>query len=111
MLESRTKASQSLQGMKDRQEEVFKLERSTKELHEMFLDISFLVDQQGYTIDRVEEYVDSSREATQQAAVVMQEVVVKQRKAQRRRWFFAGIGGVILIVLVVIIVLALTNRL
>ena len=107
----RGEASQSLMVMKDRQAEVQKLEKGMKELHEMFLDISFLVSQQGYTIDRVEEYVDSSRDATVQAATVMKEVVVKQRKAQRRRWFMAGIGSIILIILIVIIVLALTNNL
>lgn len=111
MLTSRAQASQSLQVMKDRQAEVQKLEKGIQELHEMFLDISFLVSQQGYTIDRVEEYVDSSREATFQAATVMKEVVVKQRRAQRRRWFMAGIGTIILVVLVVVIVLALTNNL
>lgn len=97
--------------MQDRQVEIQKLEKGMQELHELFLDISFLVSQQGYTIDRVEEYVDSSREATSQAAEVMTAVVVKQRSAQRRRWFMAGIGTVILVVLVVIIILALTNSL
>lgn len=104
-------ATQNLKVMRERQEEIQKLEKNMKELHEMFLDISFLVSQQGYTIDRVEEYVDASREATGQAATVMTEVVVKQKKAQRRRWFMAGLGTVILVVLIVIIVLALTNNL
>lgn len=111
MLTSRTQASQSLQVMRDRQAEVQKLEKGMHELHEMFLDISFLVSQQAYTIDRVEEYVDASQEATAQAATVMKEVVVKQKRAQRRRWFMAGLGTIILVVLIVIIVLALTNNL
>lgn len=104
-------AGQTLQVMQDRQAEIQKLEKGMHQLHEMILDISFLVSQQGYTIDRVEEYVDASREATSLAAEEMKEVVVKQRRAQRRRWFMAGIGTVILVVLIVIIVLALTNNL
>lgn len=111
MLASRSTASHNLKVMKERQEEIQKLEKNMQELHEMFLDISFLVNQQGYTIDRVGEYVEASREATGQAAVVMTEVVVKQKKAQRRRWFWAGIGTIILVILIVIIVLALTNNL
>jgi len=111
MLSSRVQAGQTLQVMQDRHKEIQQLEKGMQELHEMFLDISFLVSQQAYTIDRVGEYVDSSREATQQAAEVMTEVVVKQRRAQRRRWFIAGIGTVILVILVVIIILALTNNL
>ena len=111
MLANRSQAHQSLEVMKERHEEIQKLEKSMLQLHTMFLDISFLVDQQGYTINRVEEYVDSSREATEQAAAVMQGAVVQQKKAQRRRWFMAGIGLTIFIVLVVIIVLALTDKL
>lgn len=111
MLANKMKESQNLKVMKERQEEIQKLEKNMQELHEMFLDISFLVTQQGYTIDRVEEYVEASREATGQAAVVMTEVVVKQKKAQRRRWFMAGLATIILVVLIVIIVLALTNNL
>lgn len=110
MLENKSKASQALKGMKDRHEEVQKLEKNMKELHEMFLDISFLVSQQGYTIGRVEEYVEASREATEMSATVMKDVVVKQRRAQRRRWFWAGLGTIILVILVVIIILALTNN-
>lgn len=110
-LSSRAQAGQTLQVLQDRQAEIHKLEKGMQELHELFLDISFLVSQQGYTIDRIEEYVDSSSEATKQAAEVMKEVVVKQRRAQRRRWFMAGIGVVILVILIVIIILALTNNL
>lgn len=80
------------------------------ELHEMFLDISFIVSQQGYTIGKVDEYVQSSAEATEQAAQAMDQAVVSQKKAQRRRWFLSGLGISVLIVLIVIIVLALTKR-
>ena len=111
MLASKAQASQTLQVMRNRHEEIQKLEKGMHELHEMFLDISFLVSQQGYTIDRVEEYVDSSCEVTAQAAQVMTEAVVKQRRAQRRRWFMAGLATIILVVLIVIIILALTNNL
>ena len=111
MLSSRTQASQTLQVLQERQGEIQRLEKGMKELHEMFLDISFLLSQQAYTIDRVEEYVDSSREATAQAAEAMTGAVTKQKRAQRRRWFMTGIGSIILVVLVVVIVLALTNSL
>lgn len=103
--------TQALEGMKERQEEIQKLEKSMSELHEMFLDISFLVTQQGQTLNKVEEYVEGSREATEKAAGVMGGAVVRQRRAQRRRWIWAGLGMIVLVVLVVIIVLALTNSL
>lgn len=108
---NKAQAQQTLDEMKERHGEIQRLEKSMAELHQMFLDVAFIVAQQGHSIDKVDEYVQASLEATEQAAQVMTEAVVKQKRAQRRRWLMTGIGLVILVILVVIIVLALTNSL
>lgn len=108
---NKAQAQKTLDEMKERHIEIQKIERSMSELHQMFLDVSFIVAQQGSTIDKVDEYVQASLEATEQAVEVMTTAVIKHKQAQRRRWILSGIGLFILIVLVVIIVLALTNRL
>jgi syntaxin 1B/2/3 len=106
---SRVQAQQTLDAMRERQVEIERIEKSISEIHQMFLDISFILTQQGFTIGKVDEYVQSSLEATEQASEAMAGAVVKQRKAQRRRWFFAGFGVLVLIALIVIIVVALTG--
>ncbi len=108
---NKAQVQKTLNEMKERHLEIQMIERSMSELHQMFLDVAFIVSQQGSTIDKVDEYVQTSLEATEQAAQEITNAVVKQKRAQRRRWIFSGIGLFILIVLIVIIVLALTNRL
>lgn len=108
---NKAQAQKTLNEMKERHLEIQMIERSMSELHQMFLDVAFIVSQQGSTIDKVDEYVQTSLEATAQAAQEITNAVVKQKRAQRRRWVLSGIGLFILIILVVIIVLALTNRL
>lgn len=108
---NKAQAQKTLNEMKERHEEIQALERSMAELHQMFLDVAFLVSQQGATIDKVDEYVQTSLEATEQAVEVITEAVVKHKRAQRRRWLLSSIGLIILIILVVIIVLALTGNL
>jgi t-SNARE complex subunit (syntaxin) len=108
---NRAQVQKTLDEMKERHLEIQVIERSMSELHQMFLDVAFIVAQQGSTIDKVDEYVQTSLEATAQAAQEITNAVVKQKRAQRRRWILSGIGLFILIVLIVSIVLALTNRL
>jgi len=106
---SRHQAQQTLDAMRERQGEIECIEKSICEIHQMFLDISFIVSQQGFVVDKVDEYIQASAEATDLAAETMSGAVVSQRKAQRRRWIFAGFGVVLLGALVAIIVLALVR--
>ena len=106
---SRMQGQQALHAMRERQGEIERIEKSISEIHHMFLDISFIVAQQGFVLDKVDEYVQASAEATELAAETMTEAVVSQRKAQRRRWLFAGFGVLLLGALVAIIVLALVK--
>ena len=43
-----------------RHEDILKLEKSIKELHDMFIDMATLIEQQGDKIDRIENHVASS---------------------------------------------------
>ena len=62
-----------------------------RELHEMFLDISFLV-LAGLHDRPVEEYVDSSREATANRGSDDGGSGWEAEEGTRRRWFAAGLG-------------------
>lgn len=59
-----------------RHEDILKLERSIRELHDMFIDMATLIEQQGDKIDRIENhvanslaYVEKGREETIKALV------------------------------------------
>merc|ERR1740117_44386 len=47
-------ANQALSDIKDRHEDILRLERSLKELHDMFVDMALLVEEQGAMVDHIE---------------------------------------------------------
>ena len=54
-------ARQTLADIEARHEDIMKLERSIKELYDMFMDMAMLVESQGEMIDRIEFNVESAR--------------------------------------------------
>eukprot|EP00124_Ichthyophonus_hoferi_P001699 Ihof_evm5s96 gene=Ihof_evmTU5s96 len=47
-------AKKALEEIEDRQKDIVRLEKSMRELHELFLDLALMVDQQGEVVDRIE---------------------------------------------------------
>ncbi|XP_076364671.1 syntaxin-1A-like isoform X7 [Tachypleus tridentatus] len=68
------KAKQTLEDIEARHADIIKLERSIKELHDMFMDMAMLVESQGEMIDRIEynvqqsvDYIDAAKRDTKKA--------------------------------------------
>lgn len=53
-------ARQTLADIEARHADIIKLEKSIKELHDMFVDMAMLVETQGDMIDRIETHVQSA---------------------------------------------------
>ncbi|CAH8443388.1 unnamed protein product [Schistosoma intercalatum] len=67
-------AKQSLADIEARHQDIMKLEKSIKELHDMFMDMAMLVESQGEMIDRIEynveqavDYIESAKADTKKA--------------------------------------------
>lgn len=102
-LASRSLNRQKLEELRETQQEILAIERSISELHQMFVDIAIVVQQQGDLIDRVETHVDSIVDFTELAGVQVEQVVLSRRRSQRRKW----ICLVIIIVILIIVAIAL----
>lgn len=89
-------AHTQLTEMKERHHEIVAIEKSIQEIHQMFLDMSLIVDQQGELIDRVGEHVENTLEYTQKAADNMEAAVRSKRRSQRIKWILTIVGLVIL---------------
>ncbi|XP_022252333.1 syntaxin-like [Limulus polyphemus] len=68
------KAKQTLEDIEARHADIIKLEKSIKELHDMFMDMAMLVESQGEMIDRIEynvqqsvDYIDAAKRDTKKA--------------------------------------------
>uniref|UniRef100_A0A0K8REC3 Putative snare protein syntaxin 1 n=1 Tax=Ixodes ricinus TaxID=34613 RepID=A0A0K8REC3_IXORI len=98
------KARQTLAEIEARHHDIIKLEKSIRELHDMFMDYSRrLVESQGEMVDRIEyhdknasAYIDTATQETRRA-------VRYQSKARKKRVFILICVAVLAVLLVIII--------
>lgn len=91
-------AKQSLADIEARHGDIMKLEKSIRELHDMFIDMAALVQTQGEMIDRIEYNVVQSENFVKAASTDTKKAVKFQSAARRKKI-------IILICLAVIIVI------
>jgi len=97
-------AEKALSDIRDRHEDIQRLERSLVELHEMFVDMSILVSEQGEMIDRIEysvarsgNYVESARKKVKRAEEL--------QRAARQKKICCFISMIILVIILLVVVL------
>ncbi|XP_072908061.1 syntaxin-2-like isoform X1 [Hemitrygon akajei] len=94
---------QALNEIESRHKDIMKLEASIRELHDMFVDMAMLVEQQGEMVNNIEtnvvnavEYVERAKEETKKA--------MRYQSKARRKMFLIIICVVVLIAVVAIII-------
>ncbi|CAC5386884.1 STX1A [Mytilus coruscus] len=90
-------AKQTLADIEARHNDIIKLENSIRELHDMFMDMAMLVEQQGEMIDRIEYNVEQAVDYIETAKMDTKKAVKYQSKARRK---------MIMIIICVIVLLA-----
>ncbi|XP_006821089.1 syntaxin-1A-like isoform X2 [Saccoglossus kowalevskii] len=78
-------AKQALGDIEARHNDIIKLENSIRELHDMFMDMAMLVEQQGEMIDRIEYNVEQSVDYVETAKMDTKKAVKYQSKARRKK--------------------------
>lgn len=91
-------ARQALGDIEARHRDIINLEKSIRELHEMFLDMAMLVESQGEMIDRIEYNVEQAVDFVQSAKSDTKKAVKYQSKARRKK---------IIIIICVLVLLAI----
>ncbi|PAA92647.1 hypothetical protein BOX15_Mlig016078g1 [Macrostomum lignano] len=97
-------AKQSLADIEARHEDIMKLEKSIKELHDMFLDMAMLVESQGEMIDRIEFNVQQAVDYIETAKQDTKKAVKYQSKARRKKICLIVTAIVVLLIIIAIIV-------
>ncbi|XP_019739748.1 syntaxin 3b isoform X4 [Hippocampus comes] len=86
-------SKQALSEIEARHKDIVRLESSIKELHDMFVDIAMLVENQGGMIDRIESNMDQSVGFVERAVADTKKAAKFQQEARRvsyyrgNRWF------------------------
>jgi len=70
-----------------------------QELHQLVLDMSVLVEQQGEVLDQVEVHVGAAHEEVKGAGVQL--VKAEQTRRNTRKWVCVGVLAVLIILLVI----------
>ncbi|XP_077995798.1 syntaxin-like isoform X2 [Glandiceps talaboti] len=102
-------AKQALGDIEARHNDIIKLESSIRELHDMFMDMAMLVEQQGEMIDRIEYNVEQSVDYVETAKMDTKKAVKYQSKARRMQIVVGSVAtiGVGIIVLIIALPLAM----
>ncbi|KAI0208792.1 Syntaxin [Lamellibrachia satsuma] len=99
-------AKQSLKDIEARHNDIIKLENSIRELHDMFMDMAMLVEQQGEMIDRIEYNVEHAVDYIETAKADTKKAVKYQSKARRKKFLIAICVVILLVVIALIITLS-----
>ncbi|XP_066534959.1 syntaxin-3 isoform X2 [Hoplias malabaricus] len=78
-------SKQALSEIEARHKDIMRLESSIKELHDMFVDIAMLVENQGSMIDRIETNMDQSVGFVERAVADTKKAAKFQQEARRKQ--------------------------
>ncbi|CAH3151655.1 unnamed protein product [Pocillopora meandrina] len=100
-------ARQALGDIEARHRDIINLEKSIQELHEMFVDMAMLVENQGEMIDRIEYNVDQAVDFVQSAKSDTKKAVKYQSKARRKKIMIVICLFILLAVIVGIVLISI----
>eukprot|EP00894_Picocystis_sp_ML_P001648 jgi/Pico_ML_1/52165/g375.t1 len=100
--------SETINEIKERHDAVVEVERGLLELHQIFLDMATLVEQQGEMIDNIESQVARASTFTAQGTEVLRDTKTLHKKIKRKQLCLALI--VVAIIAAIAIAIILTVR-
>ncbi|KAM4715537.1 syntaxin-4 isoform 1-T1 [Anableps anableps] len=97
---------QALNEIESRHDEILKLERSIRELHEMFQYLAMEVEAQGEMVNRIENNINQSSNYVEKAKTNIEQAVTYQRKARKRKIWIAICLAILILIIVIAVVTA-----
>ncbi|KAG7492993.1 hypothetical protein MATL_G00021340 [Megalops atlanticus] len=92
---------QALNEIESRHDEILKLERSIRELHEMFQYLAMEVEAQGEMVDRIEANIMNSSNYVEKAVADTQQAAIYQNKARKKKLWIALCCFILLIIVAI----------
>ena len=98
-----TKAA--LDEVEQRHQDLMKIEKNVIELHQLFTEMTLMIQQQGEVIDDIETHVSNTVNYTEQANQEIDKAIEHRRSTRKKLWccFFLGIILVIVIIIIVLV--------
>lgn len=102
-------AKQMLSDIKARHADIMKLEKSIRDLHEMFVDMAVMVEEQGKLVDQIEYQVHNTVEYVENAKETTKKAIKFQQSARKKKIIIILI--VVAVILIIILIIALSSAL
>ena len=97
-----TKAA--LDEVEQRHQDLMKIEKNVIELHQLFTEMTLMIQQQGEVIDDIETHVSNTVNYTEQANQEIDKAIEHRRSTRKKMWCCCVLG-IILVALIVLIIL------
>lgn len=105
ILKESDQAKEDLKLLESRHSEFVRLEKGITEIHEMFIDLSNLVETQGEVLDRIDVQVEQARDHVESGREQLRQADNSKKSARRKKFILAAIlGGVAVIVIVILLI-------
>ncbi|XP_078146952.1 syntaxin-4 isoform X2 [Centroberyx gerrardi] len=95
---------QALNEIESRHDEILKLERSIRDLHDMFQYLAMEVEAQGEMVDRIETNIKQSGNYVEKAKADTEKAVTYQQKARKKKFWIAICVAILILILVISLV-------
>ncbi|XP_028989625.1 syntaxin-4 [Betta splendens] len=95
---------QALNEIESRHDEILKLERSIRDLHDMFQYLAMEVEAQGEMVDRIENNIKQSCDYVEKAKENTAQAVTYQRKARKKKLWIAICLAILLLIIIIALV-------
>ena len=105
VLDETSQARQQLNEIEDRHNEFLQLENSVKEVHELFVELSVMVVQQGETVDRIDMIVGDAEIVVHDGAEQIKQARRTKKKTRRLKTKLT-VGTVIAAIISTVIIIA-----
>lgn len=95
---------QALNEIESRHDEILKLERSIRDLHDMFQYLAMEVEAQGEMVNRIENNIKQSTDYVEKAKENVEQAVTYQQKARKKKIWIAICLAILILILVISLV-------
>ncbi|TMS21833.1 Syntaxin-4 [Larimichthys crocea] len=99
---------QALNEIESRHDEILKLERSIKDLHDMFQYLAMEVEAQGEMVNRIEANIMQSSDYVEKAKENTAKAVTYQQKARKKKFWIVICLAILILILVISLITSFT---
>jgi len=104
----REEAENRFNYIRDRHNDIVKLEKSIRELHELFIDMAFLVSEQGEMVTQISTNIGQTRAYVRDSTFQLKSANILQKKSRRKMCCIIAI--IVIIVLIVVLVPVIVSQ-